>query len=466
MTAPEPQLCDAVYEITPADSNMASRVNLQFVLVYQTPQNLRPHMAARLREAFYRTMARYPIFYGRIEACSAESSLAVARVVVSSCVPEECIPRYEDVDTDVRVEDIRAAHFNWSTWPPALLSVCPVRRAAVEGQPDDPLVHCVVTWHADGMCIMISIDHLVADGIGVDIVLDQWAQAVREPQTVSDAEGDSDHMSMYDSIRQCTPEADWFVRHVDAVDITSVKAPSEAALVTDPRSPQEVELSLRNNVHSVRMTPDAMELLRHDALQECGVASEDCRVSLIRVVYALMWQRYMVAVQEDAVPDAAPSLFNIVHSGRYLVNRPQYIGNCVCPVYMTHTMGELKRMPLYRLAEEIDKHMFDVSRPRWMALMLLLQDPERYAKFITVFANPNSHQLTVSNLSQSGMLGADFGFGSPAHATVYPALIPGFAVWVPLTAAGGLHILWNMTPAVATRLQNDPVFTRYAELLF
>ncbi|KAJ2770962.1 hypothetical protein IWQ57_002424 [Coemansia nantahalensis] len=467
MVLPQPRFRDAVYEITPADGCPASRANLQLVLFYRTPGNLRQQMSTRLREAFYRTMARYPIFYGRMERGGAGgASQAIARVVVDGSVSDECIPRYEDVDVETRVEDIQSAHYNWATWPPALLSVCPVRQPPAEGKADDPLVQCVVTWHADGMCFMISVDHWVVDGVGLNVVLNEWAQAMRDPQAVSNAEGDFDHASIYDSIRSCEPEPTLFVRYVDAVDLSKIKSASEAILSADPRSPREVELSLRSNVHSVRMTSESMERLRRDAMQESGLAGEERQVSRIRLAYALMWQRYMSAVQEDGVPDGTLGLLNVVHSARHLVDRPQYTGNCVCPVYMTRALGELTRMPLYQLADEIGKQIQNVSKPQWLAAVLMIQDPERYAKFITVFANPDSRQLTVSNISQSRLFDVDFGFGAPVHVTVYPMLIPGFSAWLPLTAAGGLHILWNMTAAVAARLKNDPVFTRYAELLF
>ncbi|KAJ1729617.1 hypothetical protein LPJ61_003434 [Coemansia biformis] len=470
MTVPLPQFADAVYDLTPADGNPASRANLQFVLFYRTAENVKHRVSASLREAFYRVLTRYPILFGRIERCtkghSSSSSSAPAHVVVSKNPPAECMPRYEEIDVGESIEDIQRADYNWAAWPPALLSICPVRRPSTETQADDPLVWCIVTWHKDGMGILFSVDHSVTDGVGIDILLNQWAHAVRDPPAEANVVVDYDHASVFEGLSRDEPESDWFVRHIDSVDLSKTQGACGAILESDPRSAREVELALFANVHSVRITPEAMERLHSDATKEDRQTGGAKHVSLIRLAYALVWQRYTLALQEVAPWEGSDCLLNIIHSVRHLVDRPHYIGNAVCPVYMKHSAAALRDMSLCQIAETIGNHMHSVTGPQWLAFLLMLQDSDRYAKFLTVFASPESRQLSVSNISRLGFFGVDFGFGIPAHVTVYPMMVPGFATWLPLSGSGGLHIVWNMTDAVAARLKNDPLFTRYADLLF
>ncbi|KAJ2780962.1 hypothetical protein H4R18_003160 [Coemansia javaensis] len=465
MTAPPlpHPACDAVYELTPADGNATSRTNLQFVLFYETGGECpRARVGAAMRQAFYETLARYPILYGRIELAEAADG-ATARVVVRRDALDACMPRYDEVAVEERVADIRRARYGWDAWPPALLRVCVVRRPDTEA----PLVQCVVTWHPDGVGLLFSVDHSVADGVGVDILLNQWARAVRSPAAAPDVEPDFDHVALFDDLRrgQQPDDSDWFVRYVDAVDLEQKRGhhPTGAILNSDPRTPQEVERALRADVRAVRVTPDALRRLQEDAHSESGGGGR--HIPAIRLAYALFWQRYTAALRAAAPERQGDCLLNVVHSARHLVGRPHYIGNAVCPVYMQLAAEELAAQPLWRIAERVGERMHSVSRAQWLATTLLMQDPRRFAKLLTVFGSPANCQLTVSNISRLRFFDADFGFGAPVHATLYPMLIPGFATWMPLGPDGGLHILWNLPAPVAAHLEADPLFTRYAEIL-
>ncbi|KAJ2793369.1 hypothetical protein H4R20_006558 [Coemansia guatemalensis] len=182
---------------------------------------------------------------------------------------------------------------------------------------------------------------------------------------------------------------------------------------------------------------------------------------------ALSAEEDNASAQRDEAAESSPQCFlNVIHSARHLVDRPHYIGNTVCPVYMQQKAAEMQKMTVRQLAEQIGQQMHAVTRARWLGSMLMLQDAHRYRKFLTVFASPSAKQLTVSNISRLGFFDVDFGFGAPVHVTVYPALIPGFATWLPLGVSGGLHILWNMSDSAAARLRSDPQFTRYVDFLF
>ncbi|KAJ2157145.1 hypothetical protein GGF46_004716 [Coemansia sp. RSA 552] len=445
---------DAVFELTPVDGNPSSRANLQFVLFYRTPGCLRHKHSQHLRESFYKALSQYPILFGRLERMRDEK-LGTDKVHVAVVKDAtECMPSYQEFDATELVKDIKDAHYNWAMWPEPLLSLCPVRK-----QPpgkDDPLVQCVVTWHADGMGLLISVDHSIADGVGIDILLNQWAAVARgaELQPV-----DFDHKTMYEDLCQDTrPQGDWFVQHIDSLEIPPKGSEETGAILdSDPRSPQEVELAFRANVHSLRMTPEALQRLSTDT-------KGDTHVPAIRLAYALVWQCFVRALEEDKATGDKPYFLNVIHSARHLVHRPHYIGNAVCPVYMQRH-ASMRALPIRQLAISIGQHMHAVTKPQWLAMLLLLQNPERYAKFLTVFATPR--QLTLSNISRLGFFSVDFGFGPPTHATVYPMLVPGFATWLPLgISGGGIHILWNMPDPVARRLKDDPQFTRYVDFLF
>ncbi|KAJ2080830.1 hypothetical protein H4R24_002793 [Coemansia sp. RSA 988] len=470
----------SIYELTLLDGNLSSRANLQFVLFFQTSGGISHETSKKLRAAFFEALSRYPILYGRIERTADQNGKEKAHVVCEHGTAEHQIS-YKEYMVNELVEDIQLANYNWATWPAPLLSICPIRRAANGMRSESPLVQCVITRHTDGMGILLSVDHSIVDGIGIEILLKQWAGIARNSTSRNPQQPplpvDFDHKSLYEKLRTETPEDDWFVQHVDAVDLDKAPKESGAILDSDPREPHQVEFAMRANVRGLRMTPESLKRLYQDSTSnsEAGV-DHPTHVPVIRLAYALVWQRYMAALsaddnneqsQQDGEAVHSPQCFlNVIHSARHLVDRPHYIGNTVCPVYMQQKAPELQKMSVSQLAAQIGQHMHAVTRPRWLGSMLMLQDTRRYHKFLTVFASPSAKQLTVSNISRLGFFDVDFGFGPPAHVTVYPALIPGFATWLPLGVSGGLHILWNMSDLAATHLRSDPLFTRYVDFLF
>ncbi|KAJ2444495.1 hypothetical protein GGF42_006287 [Coemansia sp. RSA 2424] len=458
------------YELTVLDGNPSNRANLQFVFFYEAKRhaNLRQKMSERMRESFYRTMSHYPILHGELQR-----QKQAVRIVVSDASQQALKPRYDEYSVTERVADIAAAHYNWALWPAQLLSVCPIR-PKFGSAAELPLVHAVVTWHPDGMGFLISVDHSVVDGVGIATLLNQWADVVREGQTTTPV--DFDHASVYrelvDSAQE--PQGDWFIEYIDSLPGKQGHSVAAAAAVvdvgegpaisdTDPRAPQQVELALRANTHAMQVTGEAMQRLVDDSPQPA---------SAIRLAYALMWQRYTAALTAAAAAAGKAHhadqmcLINVIHSSRHLVGRHSYIGNAVCPVYSQSSLGDLLNSPTSAVATAIGRNMHAVTGPQWLAFAQMMSDPARQAKFLTVFANPSALQLTVSNISRVPYFGVDFGFGAPSHVTVYPMVIPGFAVWLPMDAGGGLRIVWNLPEGVFLALKNDPELTRYVTVLF
>ncbi|KAJ2343288.1 hypothetical protein GGF43_005732, partial [Coemansia sp. RSA 2618] len=85
---------------------------------------------------------------------------------------------------------------------------------------------------------------------------------------------------------------------------------------------------------------------------------------------------------------------NIIHSTRHLFERPHYIGNAVYSAYTRQTTAQLDEASIRQLAQTIGSSMHTVSLSVWLEQMRVLQDPERYAKYLTVFASPSAKQLT------------------------------------------------------------------------
>ncbi|KAJ1959548.1 hypothetical protein GGI12_004281 [Dipsacomyces acuminosporus] len=189
------------------------------------------------------------------------------------------------------------------------------------------------------------------------------------------------------------------------------------------------------------------------------------------LAYALLWQRYMAVsarINGDAVNRSAdsPCYLNVVHSGRTLIDRPCYIGNVVCPIYVIQSLEELLSSPICKVAETIASNLHSLEKPSWQAFLLLLQDPERYAKYLSIFGNPDTMQLTFSNVSRLKFFDADFGFGRPEYFTVYPMMIPGFATWAPLTKEGGALISWNIPQNIYDELKRDELFQKYVDVMY
>ncbi|KAJ1821849.1 hypothetical protein LPJ60_002365 [Coemansia sp. RSA 2675] len=446
-----------VHELTILDGNPSNRSNLQFVFFYLTNNSdMRQKMSVRVRAAFFEAMSRYPILYGELQR-----QKQAVRIVVSDASQISLKPRYDEHDATVRVADIAAANYNWSLWPKELLSVCPVR-PPYGSAPELPLVHVVVTWHPDGMGFLVSIDHSVADGVGLGTLLNQWASSMREGRILLPV--DSDHATVYQELVSSVkePQGGWLIDYVDSLPevppaVGKDLEDSVAISHTNPRAPQQIELALRQNAHAMRVTPEAMQRLLDDSPQPA---------SAIRLVYALMWQRYIAAM---STADSSPSqmcLINVIHSSRHLVDRPHYIGNAVCPVYSQSTLDKLMASPLSAIATDIGQNMHAVTGSHWLAFTQMINDPVRQAKFYTIFANPSALQLSISNVSRVPFFGVDFGFGAPSHVTLYPMVIPGFAVWLPLGPKGGLHVLWNLPEHIFNTLRHDAELTRYVEVLF
>ncbi|KAJ2851795.1 hypothetical protein IWW36_000756 [Coemansia brasiliensis] len=457
------------FELTMVDGNPSSRANLQFVLFYETVGNLRAAQSERLRKAFYQALSHYPILFGRLEH-KTDELLGIDRVQVtlSEDTKADGTPSYTEFDVQETISSIKQANYIWSSWPQQLLSICPIRGATATTSKDKPLVQCIITWHSDGMGILISVDHSIADGIGIDILLNQWATVARASSNGSAPNAaeillpiDFDHKSVYDELCKAEPQSDWFVDFVDSVDMSKASAETGAIDNNDPRTPTEIEQALRANLRALRITPESLKRLYSDM---CPGATKEKHVPVIRLVYALMWKCYSGAWLQSSESNEHCFL-NVIHSARHLLNRPHYIGNAVCPVYMRQSVRQIQQASVYQLAHTIGSCMHAVTPSRWLATLQLLQDSQRYAKFLTIFANPTANQLTISNISRLNFFNVDFGFGRPVHATVYPMMIPGFATWLPLCSAGGLHILWNMPDSIAAKLQCDGLFKQYVEML-
>ncbi|KAJ2818031.1 hypothetical protein GGI24_005222, partial [Coemansia furcata] len=403
---------NGIHELTFLDGNPNSRANLQLVFFYQSKMdNLRQKMSTPLRVAFYEAMSHYPIMYGELQRKDQG-----VRIVVSDDSQHALKPRYDEYDVTERVADIAAANYNWALWPKELLSICPMR-PPYGSAAELPLVHVVMTWHPDGMGFLVSIDHSVIDGVGMGTLLNQWASIMREGRISLPI--DTDHVAVYQDLVRSVKDtqSDWFIDYVDSLPEVSTAAVSnktEDNLVNsgmDTRSPRQVELAMRQNAHAMRMMPEAMQKLLDDSPQPA---------SAIRLVYALMWQRYIAAMSTSANSPDQMCLINVIHSSRHLVNRPYYIGNAVCPIYTKCTLGNLLASPTSVVAQDIGNNVHSVTGSQWLAFTQMLSDPVRQAKFYTVFANPSALQLTISNVSRVPYFGVDFGLGTPSHATIYP----------------------------------------------
>ncbi|KAJ2789985.1 hypothetical protein H4R20_007089, partial [Coemansia guatemalensis] len=247
----------SIYELTLLDGNPSSRANLQFVLFYRINGGISQETSLQLRAAFFEALSHYPILYGRIERTAARDQDGIEKVqVVCEHGTAEHLIRYKEYMVNELVEDIQLANYNWATWPAPLLSVCPIRRPTGKGE--SPLVQCVITRHTDGMGILLSVDHSIADGIGIEILLKQWAGIARSGVSSNQPPlpVDYDHKSLYDKLRTEVQEDDWFVQHVDSVDLNMAPKENGAILDSDPREPHQVEFAMRADVRALRMTPE------------------------------------------------------------------------------------------------------------------------------------------------------------------------------------------------------------------
>ncbi|KAJ2744843.1 hypothetical protein GGI20_002652 [Coemansia sp. BCRC 34301] len=449
MTVP---INDDVFELTVLDGNPSNRANLQFVFFYKTANRDLKDMSQRMRSAFYATMSHYPILSG-----SLQRHPQGVQIVVNTASHKALQPQYDEYNVTELVADIAAAHYDWATWPEPLLSVCPIRPRTPE---DLPLVHVIVTWHPDGLGLLVSIDHSVTDGVGMATLLAQWSALARNACLAHPV--DFDHSGIYHDLLLAAqnPENGWFVDFIDSLPLAEPPGLSDNPAIcdSDPRAPQQIELALRRNTHVMHVTAEAMQRLAKD---------NGHQASVICLVYALMWQRYIAALAKgkDVGPDQQ-CLINVIHSARHVVGRPAYVGNAVCPIYSRSTLASLVDSPISVVANEVGGNMHSVTAPQWLAFAQMLGDPLRLAKFLTVFANPDALQLTVSNISRVPFFHVDFGFGPPSHATIYPMVVPGFAMLLPLDIDGGLRIMWNLPSHVFHLLKNDVELTRYVNILF
>ncbi|KAJ2665560.1 hypothetical protein IWW48_000011 [Coemansia sp. RSA 1200] len=483
-----------VYPLTPMDGNPVSRANLQFVFFYALDTTQQSQLRSTLRSAFYKTMAQYPILYGNMEQAhgTEESISSTVQVVVTRRHAEtNGMPLYEEHhQVKQTVAQIRDSGYNWSMWPPQLMKI-PVARGTMATQVvDAPLVQCIVTWLPDGLGILFSVDHSIVDGVGIDILINKWAQTARNlqepsvsspsPSPSSSPAADFDHHSFYrDVLRNDNqPKDDWFVQYIDTLDMPA-HVPADAIV---GQNLEIVEQALQANVHSLRITPESLARLHRD-MNESGTAANP--LSAIRLAYALVWQRYMMAKytaeeketqqqqQQSSSDPAEMGFLNIIHNARHLVSRPHYIGNAVCPTYMRLPVARSSTASpssssecIREIAQTIGTYMHATSKSRWLAFCHRMLDPVWFSKFLTIFTNSQANQLTVSNISRLSFYNADFGFGAPLHATLYPTLIPGFTTWLPMGPAGGLHILWNIPLTVLDVLAKDQVFCRYVDIVF
>ncbi|KAI9504776.1 hypothetical protein BX070DRAFT_233887 [Coemansia spiralis] len=157
------------YKLTPLDGSSAGRSNCQFVFFYALPRKRHAEVSKQLQISFYQTMRHYPIFYGRLD----ETENELASRFEKEYARTEGLPWYEEHQVEITLEEIRKANYSWVAWLKELLSI-PCVYAGIA-----PFVKFVVTWCVDGLGILFSIDHLVADGVSIDILMNQWAATAR-----------------------------------------------------------------------------------------------------------------------------------------------------------------------------------------------------------------------------------------------------------------------------------------------
>ncbi|KAJ2367583.1 hypothetical protein H4S02_001643 [Coemansia sp. RSA 2611] len=143
--------------------------NIPFVFFYENVDAADEFMpSVLLQNSFFRTMQEFPVFAGRVK------SKGIGNVSIVVDANNINMPDYVEDNSSVHFDSLKAAKYQWSSWPEGVATAGPMTRANSDGDIKLINVHVVRLLRNSGVMIYLSIPHYVLDGEAHMEVMRRW----------------------------------------------------------------------------------------------------------------------------------------------------------------------------------------------------------------------------------------------------------------------------------------------------
>ncbi|KAJ2771603.1 hypothetical protein IWQ56_001715, partial [Coemansia nantahalensis] len=389
----------------------------------------------------------YPLSLGR------RVQLADREVIVVSAGDRLKQRFFSHAEPTVTVAELDSAKFRRDRWPPALDALLSARTAD-----SDSLISGAVVRLADGFLVTLSVSHLITDGVGIVILLQQWAALAATGAAAVPV--DYDHPGFWKRLTAHPADVHPYVAYTAEQDYGPLDGIRARLGTLHKTGSLDGKQALGMRVFHVSGDSIARLAARHNT--DPG----ERPLHGAQLMYALLWQRYVAAVLGARPTETGPHdaiFLNLMHNVRGLVGAEHYVGNAVGTVFVPSTIEELRSLSVSALARKIKPFVNSVTPGATVDLYTASADTssEFVLKATLKMSTPEAC-LTISNISRLPFLEIDFGLGAPMAVLcgMYP--IENMAIWLP-NRSGGVDIHFGLKDDVYAALRADEVLAEYVQ---
>ncbi|KAJ2744838.1 hypothetical protein GGI20_002647 [Coemansia sp. BCRC 34301] len=454
--------CDEerAFELCPLEQAQGTYAIIQNSLLYSSMQlgckGGAPLLAA-IQSAFERLLELYPILRGH------QVQLPTGNIISTAADSSKPGPLFETCEApEMTVSEFAKVKFHCDQWPAAINEALKKRTADLER-----LIAGTVTRFADGYLVTLSVNHIVADGAAIFLLLRQWASLAKNSTLLPELPIDFDHPAFWAKLtahpQDTHPLVD-YVKSKDFGDLSAIQAKLNTLYATG-----SLDGSQTLNMRVLHVSPAAIEAIGKAFNTEAALQSGYPAIHGAQILYALLWQRYVAAVVEmHAESETAytlPIFLTMMYGLRSITPAPDYIGNAVGSVIVPCETRDVLSMPTIDLARLIKEHLGKIT-PGTVVHYLneaFGGDGSFLVKNIYLFARTES-RISISNRSRLAFFDIDFGHGKPIALLNGTRPVDGLASWMP-GRDGGIDIHYGLKDDIYAVLKRDSILREFVEFV-
>ncbi|KAJ2806548.1 hypothetical protein H4S07_003779 [Coemansia furcata] len=451
-----------VYELSPLEQSQGIYMIIQYSLLYRNTSLLhergtRPFSS--IQAAFERLLDLYPILRGNQVRLPDRNIIATG----DSSRPG---PLFEIIDaSQMTVDEFEKVRFHREQWPTEVNKALKSRTADV-----DRLIAGTVVSFADGYLVVLSVSHIVADGVGAYLIFRQWASLAQRMAAKDDdlpmpeLTIDSDRAAFWAKLEAYPHEPDPFVEYLRGQDFGDLAAlQAKLANLFENGSLEGGETLEMRVLH---VSPTAIGTIA----KEYNIPG-DSRPAVhgVQILYALIWQRYVATVvemqRESEMAYTLPVFLIMMYSLRQMISVPDYVGNAVATMFVPCDTRDVLSLPVIDLARLVKEHLRQLTPGRGAHYIneAFNRDGRFFIKSAYLCCRAES-RVTVSNLSRQAFFDTSFGHGKPIALLCSVNPVEGMMIWMP-SIDGGIDIHYGLKDGFYNVLKRDPVLNKFIEFV-
>ncbi|KAJ2908595.1 hypothetical protein GGI21_002730, partial [Coemansia aciculifera] len=448
---------DRVFELCPIEQSRAPYSIIQTSLLYSYKQpkcvdgGAPLPLVAAIQRAFERLLELYPILSGH------QVQLADRNVISTAANSEKPGPLFEIHNAvPMTVGEFEKIKFHRDQWPAAVDEALKSRTADL-----DRLIAGTITLFSDGYLITLSVNHIVADGVAVFLLLQQWASLAqklavnRKIVAFPEMPIDFDRPTFWDKLKAHPNSTHPFVEYINSRDWGDMSAIQAKMATLYATGSLDGGKSLEMRV--MHVSAAAIEAIGQE-YNNPELLNGRPAIHGAQILYALLWQRYVATVvdmhAESEIAYTLPIFLTMMYGLRSITPAPRYIGNAMSTVLVPCHTKDLLSMPIIDLAWLVKEHLSKVAPGATVDyLNKVFTDTKFIAKNVYLLSRPES-RIAISNRSRLAFFDINFGHGKPLALLNGTLPAEGMASWMP-SADGGIDIHYGLKDDMYAALKRD-----------